>query len=128
MKKIFLFTTLFIGFFLSSNAQIKKTPIKKSDAKTQSQTLVVEKLSNETKVEKNMAELRSLVTLTPEMSNMMKELFTTKFRMLDEVEGLSIERRQTINKIIELKLESSIDRNMFEKIKSNIEIYKNLLN
>jgi hypothetical protein len=125
MKKIVFSLTILFVFSINCSAQTKKAIVKKNTV-IESQPVVTAKLSNEAKAQKNISDLTSFITLTPEMTSMMKELFTTKFRMLDEVEGLAIERRQTINKIIERKLESTLDVKTFESIKANTQLFKSL--
>ncbi len=126
MKKIFLVFTILFAFSINCNAQTQKAVVQKNNVNL-TQNVVEEKLSFEAKAQKNIAELSSFLSMTPEMTLTLTQLFTTKFKMLEKVEGLAIERRQYINTIIERKLESTLDSNSFEKIKSNKQLFKNLV-
>lgn len=123
MKKFILAITILV-FSINSNAQVKKAVVTKSATSTT--TVNANKATNEVKAQKNVADLKAFTPLTDEMSSILLGLFKTKFNMLDEA-GSTIERRQVVNQIIERKLESTLDGDTFEKVKSNATLFKSLV-
>ena len=123
MKKFILAITILV-FSINSNAQVKKAVVTKSTTSTT--TVNSNKATNEVKAQKNVADLKAFTPLTDEMSSILLGLFKTKFNMLDDA-GSTIERRQVVNKIIERKLDSTLDGATFEKVKSNATLFKSLV-
>lgn len=123
MKNLILAVSLF--FVLGASAQSKKPTSKTAVA---SKTVATVKVSNEVAAAKNLADLNAFTPLQPEMKAMMLELFTTKNRMLTESGELSAERKATVSQIISAKLEATLEPAVFAKVKSNVSLYKSLIN
>ncbi|OYQ43177.1 hypothetical protein [Flavobacterium aurantiibacter] len=78
------------------------------------------------KVESNLEELSTVLTLTEQQRESFKELFTTKYRLLNEATGGSEERKEIIYQTIARKIEASIPADQFEKLKANKEVFHNI--
>jgi hypothetical protein len=80
-----------------------------------------------TKAQKNLDDLTAVVTLTNERKAVMRELFTTKYRMQNGGgTELSADRKEAIARIIEMKLQASLDAQQFETVKSNAVLFQSL--
>lgn len=118
MKNLIIALSLF--FALGANAQTKKAAVKKQ--------VVTEKVSNEAAAQKNITALAAFTPLKPEMQNMLLELFTTKFRMLNDGTEVTLERKNYVSEVVTRKLEATLDAATFEKIKANKALFQSLTN
>ncbi|WP_298148276.1 hypothetical protein [Flavobacterium sp.] len=120
MKKLALLS--FMMFSLAGMAQ-KAAPIVTKLATSQTAT---SKGVDIKKVESNLAEMTSVLSLTEPQKEMFKELFTTKYRLLNEAAGASDERKEIIYQTIARKLEASLPNDQYEKLKANQQVFHNL--
>ena len=123
MKNLIVALGLFFG--LAGTAQIKKIVQNKPAVNNKT---VASTLSNADAAKKNLADLNAFTPLKPEMKAVLLELFTTKYRMLNESGSLSEERKTIVAQTIAHKLEATLDGTTFEKIKSNATLFKSLVN
>jgi hypothetical protein len=123
MKNRIVVLGLFFGFV--GTAQIKKVAQNKPIVKNE---VVISTTSNINAAKKNVADLAAFTPLKPEMKSVLLELFTTKYRMLNESGSLSEERKTIIAQTIERKLEATLDGATFIKVKSNTNLLKSLVN
>jgi hypothetical protein len=77
-------------------------------------------------VQKNISDLSSVITVSPEMKSILTGLFLTKFRMLSS--NPSAENKKYVSEIIERKLEATLDGPSFKKIRENETLFKSLVN
>lgn len=120
MKNLFVVLSFFL--VLAASAQAKrqvKNELKKVEFQKEQPTAEAGGL-------KNITDLEKFMPLQPESKAMLQELFTTKFRMLQEA-GSSIERRNIVSQAIESKLQSSVDGVTFNKIKANKVLFESLV-
>ena len=124
MKNLIIILSLF--FTIGSFAQAEK----KSSEKTKSALKSVQFTPNtpEESGLKNITDLEKFIPLNQETRAMLLELFTTKYRMFNEVGDMSFERKAIISESIESKLQSSIDEVTFKKIKANKALFATLIN
>ena len=123
MKNLIIAVSLFFAICSSAQA-VKKAPQK---VKYQAGTAKWTPSSPEEGGLSNIISLEQFIPLKPEMKAMLQELFTTKYRMLSEV-GDSAERKSIVSQAIAEKLQSTVDPQTFEKIKSNKALYTTLIN
>ena len=124
MKNLIL--ALSLVFALGANAQTKKTvPVKAPKTVVAAPKV---KISDEDAAKKNLADLNSFTTLTPEKQAVFLELFNTKFRMLHKNGELTPERKTYVSQVISRKIEGSLDAQTFEKVKANTTLYQSLIN
>jgi hypothetical protein len=120
-----LITAVCLLFALAANAQTKKiNPTKQ----TTEAPVLKEKISNEAAAKKNVTDLNNFTPLTPERQAVFQELFTTKFKMLNDNGDLSSERKAYVSQIIARKIEASLDAPTFEKVKANTTLFSSLIN
>ncbi len=120
MKKLALLS--FMMFSLAGMAQ-KASPVVTKPATIQTETT---KGVDIKKVESNLADMTSVLSLTEPQKEMFKELFTTKYRLLNEAAGASDERKEIIYQTIARKLEASLPNDQYEKLKANQQVFHNL--
>jgi hypothetical protein len=124
MKNLIIAFSLF--FAVGASAQAKKA-VTSTKTVTKTTVAVAPQLSNLEKAQKDMAALNAFTPISAEKQAMFTELFTTKYKMMDQA-GDSAERKQTVSDIIARKIEASIDAMTYEKIKSNTVLFKKLTN
>lgn len=123
MKNLIVALGLFFG--LAGTAQIKKAMQNKPVAENK---VVAVATSNVDAAKKNVADLNAFTPLKPEMKAVLLELFTTKYRMLNDSGSLSEERKTIVAQTIDRKLEATLDGATYEKVKSNAKLFKSLVN
>lgn len=123
MKNLIVALGLFFG--LAGTAQIKKVVQNKPTAQNQ---VVAETASYTEVAKKNVADLNAFTPLKPEMKAVLLELFTTKYKMLNDSGSLSNERKIIIAQTIERKLEATLDGATFQKVKANTKLLSSLVN
>lgn len=123
MRNLIVALGLFFG--LAGTAQIKKSVQNKP---TTNNKVVIATPSNVELAKKNVADLNAFTPLKPEMKAVLLELFTTKYKMLNDSGSLSEERKTIVAQTIEHKLEATLDGPTYEKVKSNAKLFKNLVN
>jgi UDP-N-acetylglucosamine 2-epimerase len=123
MKNLIVALGLFFG--LAGTAQIKKVVQNKLTAQNQ---VVAPTTANVVAAQKNVADLNAFTPLKPEMKAVLLELFTTKYRMLNDSGSLSEESKTVVAQTIEHKLEATLDGATYEKVKSNAKLFKSLVN
>jgi len=123
MKNLILALGLFFG--LSGTAQIKKVVQSKPTAQNQ---VAAPTTANVVAAQKNVTDLNAFTPLKPDMKAVLFELFTTKYKMLNNSESLSEEGKKIVAQTIEHKLEATLDDATYEKVKSNAKLFKSLVN
>ncbi len=120
MKKLIVFSFLFAS--LATFAQ--RAP--QTEMSLKGATATAKSNVDLKKVENNVTELASVIELTEQQKESFRELFTTKYRMLNDATGASEERKTIIYQSIARKIEASIPADQFEKLKANKEVFHNI--
>lgn len=119
MKKLIVALALFAAFGVSAQSKPAKTQGALLETPAQD--------SNEAKAAKNVADLGAAITLNADQKAIFQELFTTKYRMLNESgQELSQARKEHVASLIDKKLEATLDGNSYEKVKANKTLHYNL--
>ncbi len=117
MKNLIIALALF--FAIGVNAQTQKTVPKKE--------VTTVKMTPEMSAKKNVADIVAFTPLNAQTQASLQELFTTKYKMLTEAGELSPERKASVSQSVDLKMQSILDLNTYEKIKSNTKLYDSLI-
>lgn len=117
MKNLIVALALF--FAVGLNAQTQKTVTKPAVAPKTA--------TPEMAAKKNVTDLVAFTPLNAQTQASLQELFTTKYKMLTESGELSAERKSIVSQSIDLKLQSILDVNTYEKVKANAKLYDSLI-
>ncbi len=120
MKKLIIVFSLF--FALGVSAQDRKT------ATANTASSVKANPSKEEIAKSNLANLVSFVPIDGEKQHMLFDLFVTKNKMLNAEGTPSAEKKAEVARIIERKLEATLDGPTFAKVKANTELFNSLVN
>ena len=123
MKNLIIALSLF--FAIGATAQAPKKPIKTTQSSLKS--VQYKPSTPEEGAKKNMFDLEKFVVLNAESKTLLLELFTTKYKMLNEANDMSAERRNIISQSITNKMQSCVDATTFEKIKANKVLFESLV-
>lgn len=107
MKKIFFVLTLMFAFSINAAAQEKKASYQETATK-------------ESK------ELAELIGLNENQTTDMYRLFEMKNQTF-EIKDLSIERKEAMSNIIDMKIKASITAEQIKKLEANQEFYNRLI-
>ncbi len=124
-----LIIALSLLFAVGATAQVKKAAPKAKPVAAK--TVAPAPMSDEARVQKNLKDLNAATPLTDDQKEMFKGLFVRKYEMYHTEAGgqeLSAERKAIVAKIIERKLEASLDGNSFAAIKANNVLFSSLIN
>jgi hypothetical protein len=117
MKNLFIALALFFAVGATAQAQ-----------KTQTKTVVAPvKMTPEMAAQKNIADLVAFTPLNAQTQASLLELFTTKYKLLTENGELSSERKAGVYQSIDLKMQSILDVNTYQKVKANTKLYDSLI-
>lgn len=120
MKKLFTVVTLMLVFSITANAQAKKAVTKDTKETTQ-------KFTPEVAAKKNADELSQFLGLKENETDNFERLFKMKQDVLQD-SNMSEERKTEMRRIVDLKIRASLDGEQMEKLESNPELFKRLLN
>lgn len=120
MKKLFTAVTLMLVFSITANAQAKKADTKDVKETTQ-------KFTPEVAAKKNADELSQFLSLKENETDNFERLFKMKQDILQD-SNMSEERKTEMKRVVEAKIRATLDGEQMEKLESNPELFKRLLN
>ena len=124
MKKLIAAVTLMLAFSINANAQAKKTAVK--DVKNVKE-LTAEPLDPQTASKKDAGQLGEFLGLNDTEIMNFQRLFEMKQTVLQD-KNMSEERKTEMRRVVEAKIRATLDGNQMQKLESNTELFKKLLN
>ena len=124
MKKLIAAVTLMLAFSINANAQAKKTAVK--DVKNVKE-LTAEPLDPQTASKKDAGQLGDFLGLNDTEIMNFQRLFEMKQTVLQD-KNMSEERKTEMRRVVEAKIRATLDGNQMQKLESNTELFKKLLN
>ena len=120
MKKLIAVVTLMLAFSINANAKAKKTAVKEVKEVTELQDPQVAS-------KKDAGELGEYLGLKDTQVMDFQRLFEMKHTTLQD-KNLSEERKMEMRRVVEAKIRASLDGNQIQKLESNPELFKKLIN
>jgi hypothetical protein len=124
MRKLIAAVTLMLAFSINANAQDKKTAVK--DVKNVKE-LTAEPLDPQTASKKDAGQLGDFLGLNDTEIMNFQRLFEMKQTVLQD-KNMSEERKTEMRRVVEAKIRATLDGNQMQKLESNTELFKKLLN
>lgn len=124
MKKLIAVVTLMLAFSINANAQAKKTAVK--DVKNVKE-VTAEPLDPQTASKKDAGQLGEFLALNDTEIMNFQRLFEMKQTVLQD-KNMSEERKAEMRRVVEAKIRATLDGNQMQKLESNTELFKKLLN
>ena len=124
MRKLIAAVTLMLAFSINANAQDKKTAVK--DVKNVKE-LTAEPLDPQTASKKDAGQLGEFLGLNDTEIMNFQRLFEMKQTVLQD-KNMSEERKTEMRRVVEAKIRATLDGNQMQKLESNTELFKKLLN
>lgn len=124
MKKLIAVVTLMLAFSINANAQAKKTAVK--DVKNVKE-VTAEPLDPQTASKKDAGQLGEFLGLNDTEIMNFQRLFEMKQTVLQD-KNMSEERKAEMRRVVEAKIRATLDGNQMQKLESNTELFKKLLN
>ena len=119
MKKIIIAGIFALAFSVSASAQSKKEVVK-------SNKIEVVSMTTEQAAKKDGVAISEFLGLDETKTEDFIRLFIMKHEVMQDKSG-TIESRREMSRIVGLKIEASIDSKKLEKLKSNTELYNQVI-
>jgi len=120
MKNLIIALSLFLALGASAQTKTSKT--------TTARETTDPKIAFETAAQKDVNNLIAFTPVSSETQTALKELFINKHITMKDIVGLSQERKDVVVQGMEYRLSILLEPATFEKLKSNKDLYRSLIN